>query len=374
MIGVDTLTVIWILGFAIVLLTLLGGMEAVIWLDVIQGFLLIVGGLVSLTVIILKTEGGFSAIWGVAVDNDKIGLGPFNWDFVNLTFWVMALNGIFYAIQKYGSDQTIIQRYLTAKSDKAAIRASVMGVAVTLPVWTLFMFIGTALFSFYTLSPSTLPPDIRPDAVFPFFITTQLPPGLVGLILSALIAAAISSLDSDLNCLSAVGVDDYYARFRPESSDAERMRVGKVMVVLAGIGAMIVATIYVSAGNKGVLGIVFTLYAIFSGGIAGMFLLGLFVKRANKKGLYVGIAACVLYTGFSLLTSTSVGSGDDKHLILDLGAMNYTQHKYMLGVYSHVVLFVVGWVASYFFPRVRVDDNLTYYGYLERKRKGELDS
>lgn len=372
MTGVNAISIIWIIGIAIIFITLFGGMEAVIWLDVIQGFLLILGGLVAIVVIILKTDGGLGEIVTYAVAHDKIGFGPYDFDFVNLTFWVMVINGVFYAIQKYGADQTIVQRYLTAKTDKDAIRASIMGIAITVPVWIAFMFIGTALFSFYALNPGlALPEGIKSDAVFPYFITTQLPPGLVGLILSALIAAAISSLDADLNCLAAVGVDDYYKRIKPNSSGMQQLRMGKILVVLAGIAAILVATVYVYSGeNTGILSTVFMLYAIFSGGIAGMLLLGLFVNRANRQGLNVGIVACVLFTGYALLTSTSTGSGENEKLLLDMGAYNFTQHKYMLGVYSHVVLFFVGWIASYFFPKVDVPINLTYYGYLEKKRKG----
>ncbi|MDT0677586.1 sodium:solute symporter [Autumnicola musiva] len=372
MTGFNILTIIWVVGIAVVFLTLLGGMEAVIWLDVIQGFLLIGGGIIAITVILLNTEGGFGTIWDTAMENEKIGLGPFNWDFVNLTFWVMAFNGIFYAIQKYGTDQTIVQRYLTAKTDKSAINASIFGVLMTLPAWTVFMFIGTALFAFYKATPLALPPDIRPDAVFPYFITTQLPPGLVGLIISALISAAISSLDSDLNCLSAVGVEDYYRRFKPHSTDADRVKMGKILVVLSGLIAIGIATIYVYTDDEGVLSIVFMLYAIFSGGLAGMFLLGLLVKRANKKGAYIGIITCILYTGYAILTSTTIGSGAEERLLLDLGSLNYTQHKYMLGVYSHLILFFVGWAASYLFPYQKVDNDLTFYGYLTRKRKGVI--
>ncbi|WP_026712432.1 sodium:solute symporter [Flavobacterium daejeonense] len=372
MTGVDALTVIWIIGIAIIFITLFGGMEAVIWLDVIQGFLLILGGILAIAVILFKTDGGLGAIVNYAVDHDKIGFGPYDFDFVNLTFWVMVINGIFYAIQKYGADQTIVQRYLTAKTDKDAIKASVLGIAITVPVWTVFMFIGTALFSFYALNPQLhLPEGIASDAVFPYFITTQLPPGLIGLILSALIAAAISSLDADLNCLAAVGVDDYYKRLKPGASGLQHLRMGKILVVAAGLAAILVASVYVYYGeDEGILSTVFMLYAIFSGGIAGMLLLGLFVNRANRKGLNVGIVACILFTGFALLTSTKIGTGEAKHLILDMGDFNYTQHKYMLGVYSHIVLFCVGWIASYFFPKEEVPNNLTYYGYLEKKRKG----
>jgi len=368
MTGIDTYTVIFVLGISVIILTLIGGMEAVIWLDVIQGFLLIFGGLIALAIIVVNLDGGLGTIFAVATADNKMNLGSFDWDFVNLTFWVMAINGIFYTIQKYGTDQTIVQRYLTAKSDKDAIRASIMGVLMVVPVWTLFMFIGTALYAFYQ-GGAGLPEGMRADAVFPYFIMNELPVGVVGIIISALMAAAISSLDSDLNCLAAVGVDDYYKRFKPESTDEERVKVGKILVVLSGIGAIGVASIYVSAGNKGVLGTVFALYAIFSGGIAGMFLLGIFVPRANKQGLYVGVAASVLFTAGALLSSTPMTFGGEKKILLDLGALNYTHHKYMLGVYSHIVLFVVAWAASYLFPARAVSDSLTYAGWKASKKQ-----
>lgn len=100
----------------------------------------------------LSIEGGPVALWEFAYENNRVGFGPFNWDFVNLTFWVMAINGIFYAIQKYGTDQTIIQRYLTAKTNKDAINASLIGVLLSVPVWAVFMFLGTALYGYYNLN------------------------------------------------------------------------------------------------------------------------------------------------------------------------------------------------------------------------------
>ena len=373
MTAIDTYTVILVLGVAIILLTLLGGIEAVIWLDVIQGFLLIFGGLITLVIILGHIDGGLGTVLSTAMAADKMSLGSLEWDFVNLTFWVMAINGIFYTIQKYGTDQTIVQRYLTARSDRDAIKASILGVMLVVPVWALFMFIGTALWVFYQ-GGDALPPDTRADAVFPLFIMSELPIGVVGLIISALMAAAISSLDSDLNCLAAVGVDDYYKRLRPDSTDAQRVRVGKAIVVASGLGAMIVASIYVSAGDAGVLGTVFALYAIFSGGIAGLFLLGIFVPRANKQGLYVGIGACVVFTAGALLTSTPIALGGEPRILLDLGPLNYTHHNYMLGVYSHIVLFVTAWGASYFFPEPEVAENLTYAGWRKRKRAAAADA
>jgi SSS family solute:Na+ symporter len=369
MTGINIVTVIWIIGAVVIIITVLGGIEAVIWLDVVQGFLLIVGGLVALGILLFSVDGGPVALWEVAKVGGRVGFGPFDLEFVNLTFVVMALNGIFYAIQKYGTDQTIVQRYLAARSDKSAIRASLMGVLLSVPVWALFMFIGTALFGYYHLSGDVLPEGIRPDAIFPHFIMTQLPVGVVGLILSALIAAAISSLDSDLNCLSAVCLEDFYLKFRPDTTEKLQLVLSKLFIVLSGLGAVGVALFYVRAGGEGVLGMVFTLYAIFSGGVAGMFLLGIFSRRANLQGLYFGIIGSVLFTGYALLTSTQIDMEEGKRLLLDFGVWNYRHHPYMIGVYSHIILFSVGYLASLFFKGKVINDGLTYFGWRKLKEK-----
>lgn len=361
--GLDTITMIWVMGFVVIFITLIGGIEAVYWLDVFQGLLLVLGGIVALLIIVFSIDGGVSTIWTVGVQNNKIGFGPYHFSLVKLTFWVMMLNGIFYAIQKYGTDQTIVQRYLSAKTDKDAIKASFMGVLMTVPVWVLFMFIGTALFAYYQINASELPIGTKADEVFPWFIMTKMPVGVVGLILAALAAAAISSLDADLNCLAAITTTDYYVRFKPQSTEKQRMTLSRVVILLAGIASVLIALYYVKVGGEGVLEIVFTLYSIFSGGIAGMFLLGIFSTRANKNGLYIGIVACILFTAWALLTSTKFEIGGIDKTLIDLGAFNYTHHKLLLGVYSHIVLFVVGYFASFFFKNEKEIAHLTYIGW-----------
>jgi SSS family solute:Na+ symporter len=371
MTGFDTTQTIWIIGFIVIFITLIGGIESIIWLDVFQGFLLIAGGIIALAIIIFSTPGGISAIWHVAEVNNRIGFGPFNFSFVKLTFWVMVLNGIFYAIQKYGTDQTIVQRYLTAKSNKDAIKASLIGVGLTVPVWALFMFIGTALFSYYQIHTGVLPEGINAEGVFPFFIMTKMPVGVIGLILSALLAAAISTLDADLNCLSAICVEDYFKRAKPNSTEKQKMFVSRLIIILAGIASVFIALKYNKIGGEGVLGIVFTLYSIFSGGIAGMFLLGIFSSRANKQGLYIGIAAGILFTAWALLTSTKFEIDGTKQLLVDLGSYNYTHHKYMLGVYSHAVVFIVGFIASFFFRTPQEIEHLTWMGWKRNQKLAE---
>ncbi|WP_207492352.1 sodium:solute symporter [Aridibaculum aurantiacum] len=370
MTGSDTFMTIAVVGSVIIIVNLLGGIEAVIWLDVFQGFMLFASGIICIGVLLFSVDGGPTAVWDIATAAGRTGFGPYDMDLTKLTFVVMAINGAFYAIQKYGTDQTVVQRYLTARTDKAAIRASLLGILLTVPVWTLFMFIGTALYVFYTQQP--LPEGVRADAVFPYFIMTQLPTGVIGFILAAMISAAICSLSADLNSLAAVGVEDYYKKVRPKKTDKEYLFASRLIVVLSGVISILIGFIYVRAGSEGVLGVVFTLYAIFSGGIVGIFLLGLLSARANRQGVNIGIITCILFTGYAFLTSTPIGLGDNPSLLLDFGPYNFTHHKLMLGVYSHLIVVGVGYAASLFFPKPVIDKNLLYSGWKEGRKADKV--
>lgn len=366
--GMDIRWIIVAVGIVVIILTFMGGMEAIIWMDVIQGFLLIIGGLLAVGILIYLMPGGASEIFHIADEYDKIDFGPYTWDLTQLTFLVMVLNGVFYAIQKYGTDQSIVQRYLTARDDKSAKKASYMGILMSVPAWALFMFVGTCLFAYYHVNTGVLPEGIKSDEVFPYFIATKMPVGLTGLIIAALVAGAISSIDSSVNCISAIVVEDYYGRLRPNATDKQKLKVGRVSVVVIGIASILVALLYVSWGGEGVLGTLFGLYAILSAGIVGIFLLGLFSRRANWQGLYIGIAAAVLYTAYAVLTSSKFETSEGERLLLDLGEWNFAHHKYMLGVYSHLIVLIVGYVCSFFFKSKPANKELTIYGYLEERR------
>lgn len=364
----------WIIvgvGLIVIVLTFLGGMEAIIWMDVVQGFLLIFGGLLTIGILFYLTEGGAATVFSVASEFNKIDIGPYTSDLVNTTCLVMVLNGFFYALQKYGTDQSIVQRYLTAKSDKEAKKATYLGVLLSVPAWTLFMFVGTCLFVYYHIHAGSLPVGIKDDEVFPYFIATEMPIGITGLIVAALVAGAISSIDSDVNCISAVVVEDYYSRIFKKATDKQKLRVGRWSVIVIGLAAIGIALIYVSWGGQGVLGSLFGLYAIVSAGIVGVFMLGLFSRRANWQGLYIGIAAAVLFTAYAVLTSKPFDmGGGEKQLLLDFGEKwNFQQSTYMLGVYSHVIVLVVGYIASLFFHTPLADKELTIYGYFEERRR-----
>ena len=279
--NINIYSIVLVLGITIIILTLLGGMEAIVWMDVVQGALLIGGGIICILILMFGIDGGPSELFRIAGEYDKIDFGPYDWSLSELCFLVMVLNGIFYALQKYGTDQTIVQRYLAAKNDREAkkaayigvlmsvpiwalFKAAYIGVLMSVPIWALFMFIGTALFAYYHAQGAPLlPEDLKADEVFPYFIAHELPVGIRGLIIAALAAAAISSLDADLNCLSAIAVQDYYVRFRKHTDDKQQLRFGKWMVVIAGVGAIGVACLYISWGGEGVLGALFSRCAVY---------------------------------------------------------------------------------------------------------------
>ena len=283
MTGWDVYGLIVALGVLTILYTLFGGIEAVIWSDVLQGTVLTLGGLAALGVVLFTPSEGPGAVISLAWEADKISLGSFDFDFANRTFVVLALYGFFTYVQKYAADQTIVQRYLVAKSHRTAIKGTLFGALLCIPVWTLFLFIGSCVWSYYQLQGTTLPDHIqKADQVFPYFVMHELPMGLTGLIIAALIAAAMSSLDSDLNCLSAVVVEDYYKRAKPDATDRQCLLIGKLTVVAAGVTSVLIAVALVTTEGTA-LSLAFLITSIISGGLAGLFFLAFLAPRAMPR-------------------------------------------------------------------------------------------
>ncbi len=330
-------------GLLTMVYTLKGGFEAVVWTDVLQGIIIWTGILVCLGYLLFLPPGGPAAVFHAAIEHHKFSLGSTAFDLSKPTIWVLVIYGFFWYLQRYTTDQTLVQRYLSAKSDRAAVQGVAMGALLAVPVWTLFMLIGTSTWAFYHLSREVLPAYItKGDQVFPHFLSTHLPPGLAGLVMAALIGSAMCALSSDLNAFSAVGVD-IYRLLRPASNDARRLRVAKYLVTICGL-LCIATALVLSHTQTGALSLWFTASAIVSGGLAGLFVLAFFVRRANRQGVYVGIAACIAFTGWATLTL-------GEHRILDLGRLNFPWHDYMIGAIGNVVLLAAGFLASFFFPR-----------------------
>lgn len=335
-------TLILVIGIVTILYTLKGGIEAVIWTDVAQGFLMWAGIIACLGYLLWIPPGGPAAVIAHAAQAGKFSLGSLDWDFSKPTIPVLSIYGFFWYLQKYSADQTLVQRYLVAPTDKAALRGAAIGALQTVPLWALFMLLGTCTWVFYQTTGIALPAHIaKADQVFPYFIATQIPTGLSGLFLASLMAAAMSTLGSDLNCIAAVGVQDFYGLLRKQATDRERLRAGKWLVALFGALGMGMAEVLVHAGGS-VLELWFSVSAILSGGLAGLFLLAFCVPRATARAAYAGIGACLLFTTWATATS-------GKAQIVNLGTWNYRWHELMIGAVAHVVLFGVGLIVATLF-------------------------
>ena len=286
MTGWDMYVVTIIMGLVTIFYTYLGGLEAVIWTDVIQGFICFIGIFICLGFLLFLPPGGPAAALGTAWEKGKFSLGTLDFDLTTKGFWVMTFYGLFWYLQKYGADQTVVQRYLVTKSDSQAVKGATLGALLCVPVWTLFMLIGTLLWSFYSLTGEQLPAHIsKADQVFPWFLSTHIPPGLAGLFMASLFAAAMSTLASDLNCLSVVGVEDFYRKLKRDTTDAQRLRVGKVLVAVFGTASTVMALV-LARYTENALSLYFTFTSILSGGPLWVVLPGVLLDpRQPARGL-----------------------------------------------------------------------------------------
>ncbi len=294
LLGQEIATIIVVTGVLMTVYTMLGGMEAVIWVGVVNSFVLLAGPLVCLATLLLAMPEGPSQIFRVAAEHDKFSLGSFGSSLSESTFWVVLAYGLVMNLGNFSVDQGYVQRYITARSDRAAAQSVWLGAILYVPVAALFFFIGTGLFALYTVRPELLPATLdatnHPDSVFPHFIVHQLPVGLSGLVIAAIFAAA---MDPSLNSMATLTLYDVYKRyFRPQAGERESMRVLRLATL--GWGALSTVVALAMMEVKSVLDVWWDLAGIFSGGLLGLFLLGLISRRAGNFAAITSVTLGVL--------------------------------------------------------------------------------
>ena len=331
--GWDLPSIIIITGILVTLYTFVGGIEAVIWTDAIQSVILTLGALVSLFTIIWILPGGVGQIIDIASAADKTSLGSFDLTFTGQGFWLVMLYGIFINLQNFGIDQSYVQRYQTARSLADARRSVWIGALTYIPVSALFLFLGTALFAFYQLDPGSLPAEVTGDRVFPHFIVNELPAGLTGLVIAALFAAAMSSADTSMNSSASLLMNDVYLRLlKPQSSAASQIKFLRRMTLVLGILGTSTALLMISI--KGALDAWWSLAGIFSGGMLGLFLLGVLSRRAQSFE-----AATAVVIGVLVITWASLSPAQEAWWANPL-------HSFMTIIIGTLTIFLVGVVLS----------------------------
>jgi len=338
--GWSLVTLILITGVVTVIYTLMGGMEAVIWADVVQSFVLIGGALACAGLLCFGMPEGPGQIFRLAAADDKFSLGSFGLSVAQPTVWVVLAYSLVMNLQNFGIDQNHVQRYATARSERDARRSVWLGALMYLPISAVFLFIGTALFAYYRAQPQLLPegldPQARPDAVFPYFIHAGLPVGISGLVIAAIFAAAQSTLASSLNCSATLTLCDLYRRYlRPRATDRESMWVLYAATLAFGVAGTAMALVMIRV--KSALDAWWELAGIFSGGMLGLFLLGLISRRANNAGATTGVAVGVLVILWMSLSPRLQG---------DLAWLRSPFHNFLVTVIGTLAILLVGLLVS----------------------------
>jgi len=337
--GWNMALIIVLTGLAIMIYSLLGGFQAVVWTDAIQGILLICGALVSVVFILLKMPGGASQVFVIAMENGKMSLGSFSLELSTSTFWVVLVYGIFINLQNFGIDQNYIQRYMASRSDRAAKRSAFSGGLLYIPVSLLFLFIGTALFAYFQSGAAILPEELmdldKADQVFPFFIVSQLPTGVAGLLIASIFAAGMSTISTSFNSAATVFLTDYYKKYRKaKPSEKESMRVLYLTTVVITLLAITVALAMINV--KSALDAWWKLASIFSGGMLGLFLLGAFTRRSKSRAAVIGVSL-----GIAVIAWLSLSS-----LAKDPSSYGNVFHSYLTIVFGTLTIFLSGFLIA----------------------------
>jgi len=336
LLGWNIITIIIITGISVMIYSLLGGIQAVVWTDAIQAIILIGGALGCSLVLIFSMPEGPVQIFRLAAESNKFSLGSFSNDLTSSTFWVVLIYGLFINLQNFGIDQNYIQRYMSSRSDKDAKKSALYGGLLYVPVSALFLFIGTALFGFYKVNNGLLPADVDGDKVFPWFIVNQLPVGLTGLLIASIFAAGMSTVSTSLNSSATVILTDFFKMPKDHPDNEKRSML--VLYVSSFIFSVLSIFIAVAMINvKSALDAWWKLASIFSGGMLGLFLLGYMAPKVKNTAAVCGVIAGVLIIGWMSLSPMLFTEGE---------LVKYASpfHNYLSIVFGTLAIFIVGFL------------------------------
>jgi len=297
--------VIIALGIITIIYTFLGGMEAVIWTDVMQSIVMIIGIIFCAVSLTYEVFSQPDYLIQAALDADKFSLGSTKFTLASQqhlfdrTIWVMILFGVTENLRSLVADQNCVQKYSSVANERQAKRSIWIGMLIYIPLTAIFLYIGTALFAYYSPGGHPLPEGITQGSeVFPFFIATQLPVGLKGLVVAAILAAAMSTVDSNLNCSATVLLLDFYKRyFNPNIKERGSIVFLRGMTIVWGVLGTFFAILMIRA--ESILDVWWQISGIFGGGVLGVFILGLLRLRLRLwQGLVsIGVSIAVITWG-----------------------------------------------------------------------------
>ncbi len=301
--GLDLYACILIMGVLATAYTVMGGIEAVIWTDVLQVVVLMGGAILSVVLVAAEVDGGLGAIISTGAARGKFHTFNWTWDYSVAAVWVMVIGSLLSAVMPNSADQAVVQRYLTTRDERAAKRAAWTSALLGIPTAFVFFFLGTALYVYYhptgaeLVDPSGAGASMRNTAILPLFVMQRMPAGVSGLVIAGIFAASMSSVDSGINAVATAFTTDFYRRFRARASEREYLNVARVVTLAAGGIGTAVAVLVARLEVSSILDLFFEVLGLFGGGLAGLFVLGIFTRRATGRGALAGAAgsAAALY-------------------------------------------------------------------------------
>ena len=292
---------ILLMGVLSIIYSTMGGLEAVVWTDALQAIVLIGGALLCFGIMVAGLDGGISDLSAIAAADQKLQWADFDWSatsYMTTAFWVMVLGGLGSALIPYTSDQSVVQRYVSTRTEGKARSAVWLNTGMSVVATVLFFALGTALYAFYKTHPESLDPTFGPDSVFPLFISRELPIGIAGIVVAAVFAAAQSTISTSMNSASTVIVTDFFRRLGWQSSEQGYLRLARLLTVILGSLGTLFALILAWGGIESAWETFLSIIGFVMGPLCGIFLLGMFTKSANSRG-----AAAAAVAGVAVLVS-----------------------------------------------------------------------
>lgn len=292
--GIDLYLCIALMGILATLYTVLGGIEAVIWTDVLQTVVLLGGAVAALFIIVGNLDGGVRELVDVGQAADKFHWVNLEFSLVSESIVVVLLGGFFStALVPYSSDQAVVQRYLTTKDEAAARRSLWLGAVMVFPATLLFLLLGTGLFVFFGANPESLAPLEKPDQILAWFIASEMPPGLAGLVIAGVFAASMSSLDSSMHSIATTIVMDWWKPGGKPVDDSSWLRRARRVTLVAGLFGTVSALFLAGMEIQFLWDFFLGLIGLVGGTLAGVMAVAVFLPSASARHVWPGIVVAI---------------------------------------------------------------------------------
>jgi len=340
--GIDIYLCITLMGIITLAYCTMGGVEAVVWGDVIQGFVLLGGAVLAVIFLISGTDGGLDSVIDITVSHEKMKTFDFAFDLSTATFWVVLLGGMANNLISYSSDQTVIQRYLTTKDEKSAGKSIMLNGVLSVLVSIVFYFIGTALFAYFSSKPGELDVTMEnPDSIFPYFIMSKMPIGIAGLLISAIFAATMSTVSSNINSMSTAFTSDIYKKLMPNLRDKQYLLVARISGIVTGSIGIGLALLMATWNILSLFDYFNYILGLMASGLGGLFIMGIFFNRIDGKSALLGFIG-------GIVTLLLVNNFTEIHFLL----------YGFIGIFSSVSM---AFISSIILPSKPINlENLTY--------------